>query len=282
MAARILILGGGTGGTVVANRLRKAGRDIEVVVVDSDDAHVYQPGLLFVPFGLADPAELVKPRHAQIRAGATFLVAEVDRVDSASSSVQLGDGRKLEYDVLIVATGATLLPGETEGLPGPHWTESVFTFSEREDIWRRLGLQRVGVHRDEAELVAEALRPAHECRAAVQWDRHEQVERDLALVPADDSPLLDLARREFRLHTDALAAEQPGEVLGGDGLREGAVERGRVDDFHVLANAALVQEPVCEECELEWCDRALDRHLHRVHDQAAGVEAGECVAQRGG
>ena len=59
---RIVILGGGTGGTMVANRLRRHfdGDEAEIHVVDRDDAHVYQPGLLFVPFGLAQVDEIVR------------------------------------------------------------------------------------------------------------------------------------------------------------------------------------------------------------------------------
>jgi sulfide:quinone oxidoreductase len=55
---RIVVLGGGTGGTLMANRLRRAHDDqVEIVVVDQEDNHVYQPGLLFVPFGLATAGE---------------------------------------------------------------------------------------------------------------------------------------------------------------------------------------------------------------------------------
>ena len=55
MHKRVVILGGGTGGTLSANRLRRhlSKTDVEIVVVDQNDDHVYQPGLLFVPFGLA-------------------------------------------------------------------------------------------------------------------------------------------------------------------------------------------------------------------------------------
>ena len=128
MATRIVILGGGTGGTITANRLRKACDDVEIVVVDPDDEHVYQPGLLFVPFGLAEPEDLVKPRHAQLQPGITFRVAEVDGVDTESRAVTLAGGGRLEYDVLVIATGTVLAPEETEGLPGPAWGRSVFTF----------------------------------------------------------------------------------------------------------------------------------------------------------
>jgi sulfide:quinone oxidoreductase len=118
MRKRIVILGGGTGGTLVANRLHRSlgSGDAEIVVVDQDDQHVYQPGLLFVPFGLADPAELVRPRHRQLHAGIGFHQSAIGHVDLATQSVFLADGTVLGYDVLIVATGAHLLPGETEGL----------------------------------------------------------------------------------------------------------------------------------------------------------------------
>jgi sulfide:quinone oxidoreductase len=127
---RILILGGGTGGTIAANRLRRTygAREAEITVVDQDDKHVYQPGLLFVPFGLADPARLARPRHRQLHAGITFRQAAIDHVDLAADQVHLDDGTALGYDVLVVATGARLLPEETEGLTGPGWMENVFTF----------------------------------------------------------------------------------------------------------------------------------------------------------
>jgi sulfide:quinone oxidoreductase len=98
------------------------------VVVDADEEHVYQPGLLFVPFGLADPAGLTRPRHRQFRPGIAFRRASVDRVDLEQETVWLGDGMSLGYDILVVATGARLIPEETEGLTGPGWMKRVFTF----------------------------------------------------------------------------------------------------------------------------------------------------------
>jgi sulfide:quinone oxidoreductase len=129
VAHRIVILGAGTGGTLTANRLRRLyGDDAEIVVIDRDDRHVYQPGLLFVPFGLAEPDEIVRPRHAYVHDGIDFRIAEIDRVEAGENTVHLADGTALPYDVLVIATGATLLPEETEGLLGPGWNESVFTF----------------------------------------------------------------------------------------------------------------------------------------------------------
>ncbi|HEY5013276.1 MAG TPA: FAD/NAD(P)-binding oxidoreductase [Acidimicrobiia bacterium] len=127
---RIVILGGGTGGTLIANRLRRRYRETgaTITVVDRDDLHVYQPGLLFVPFALADPADIVKPRHEQLHDGIDFHESDVESVRIEANEVDLADGTVLGYDVLIVASGAQLLPGETEGLTGPGWMEEVFTF----------------------------------------------------------------------------------------------------------------------------------------------------------
>jgi sulfide:quinone oxidoreductase len=127
---RIVILGGGTGGTLLANRLRRlvGQSSAEIVVVDADDEHIYQPGLLFVPFGLADPAGLTRPRYRQFRPGVAFRRAAVDRVDLDGDQVWLADGTSLGYDILVVATGARLVPEETEGLAGRGWLERVFTF----------------------------------------------------------------------------------------------------------------------------------------------------------
>jgi sulfide:quinone oxidoreductase len=126
---RIVVLGSGTGGTLVANRLnRRFGDHVQVTVVDKDDRHVYQPALLFVPFGLAKTGDIVRSRGKQLRHGITFHEAGIDRVSLEDDLVFLEDGNTLGYDVLVVATGAVLQPEETEGLTGPGWNERAFTF----------------------------------------------------------------------------------------------------------------------------------------------------------
>ena len=124
-----MILGGGTGGTIAANRLRRTlDDDVVITVVDRDDDHVYQPGLLFLPFGMSAAEDLVRPRARQLRPGVRFTDVAVDWVDVDADRVYLEDGGTLDYDVLVVATGARLLPEETEGLTGPGWGDRVFTF----------------------------------------------------------------------------------------------------------------------------------------------------------
>lgn len=79
---KIVILGGGTGGTLTANRLhRELGAAADITVVDQDDAHVYQPALLFLPFGLAAPESMIRSRAAQLHPGIHLIVAGIDRVD---------------------------------------------------------------------------------------------------------------------------------------------------------------------------------------------------------
>jgi sulfide:quinone oxidoreductase len=130
MKKQIVILGGGTGGTMTANRLRRRfdADEAEIHVVDRDDRHVYQPGLLFVPFGLTQVEEIVRPRRRQLRNGIVFHETEVESVSIERDEVLLDDGSILPYDVLVVATGVRLLPEETEGMTGEGWNERVFTF----------------------------------------------------------------------------------------------------------------------------------------------------------
>jgi sulfide:quinone oxidoreductase len=130
MTSRVVILGGGTGGTLAANRLRRRFSDeqMAITVVDQDDRHVYQPGLLFVPFGLAHVEDIVRPRSRQLHRGIDFVNRPIDRVDIVSQQVHLQGGDTLGYDVLVVASGASLVLEETEGLAGPGWMDKVFTF----------------------------------------------------------------------------------------------------------------------------------------------------------
>jgi sulfide:quinone oxidoreductase len=124
-----VILGGGTGGTLAANRLRKKhGDSVEIIVIDRNDRHIYQPGLLFVPFGLAEPQAIVKSRRDQLHRSVELKIADVDRVETSENSVYLNGGERIPYDVLVVASGVFILPEETEGLTGAGWGEKIFPF----------------------------------------------------------------------------------------------------------------------------------------------------------
>jgi sulfide:quinone oxidoreductase len=131
---RIAILGAGTAGTIMANRLAKLYRrqlrdgSMKITLVDQDNRHVYQPGLLFLPFGGYTPGQITKTRWAQVSEHVEIVQTGIDRVDADRDVVFLEDGRAVPYDVLIVATGTRLAPEETEGLLGVGWRTKVFDF----------------------------------------------------------------------------------------------------------------------------------------------------------
>jgi sulfide:quinone oxidoreductase len=127
---QLVVLGAGTAGTMVSNRLRhRLGRDEwSITVVDQDGDHLYQPGLLLLPFGVYRPDELVRPRARYLGDGVDLVMGEAQLVDPEARTVQLSDGRELTYDYLVVATGTSPRPDQTPGLLDVEWRRSVFDF----------------------------------------------------------------------------------------------------------------------------------------------------------
>jgi sulfide:quinone oxidoreductase len=127
---QIIILGAGTAGTVMANKLyRNLNKDLwKITIIDKDANHYYQPGFLFIPFGIYQPEEIVKPKRDYIPKGVTFIVKEVEKIDADQNRIRLADGEILTYDVLIIATGTVPVPEETEGLKGELWYKDIFDF----------------------------------------------------------------------------------------------------------------------------------------------------------
>jgi sulfide:quinone oxidoreductase len=127
---RLVILGGGTAGTMAANKLRRRlpADEWSVTVVDQDNRHLYQPGLLLLPFGVYRPDELVKPRRRFLPSGVDLVLAEIDRVDPESHLVHLVDELPLGYDYLVIATGTSPRPDQTPGMAEGEWRKSVFDF----------------------------------------------------------------------------------------------------------------------------------------------------------
>jgi sulfide:quinone oxidoreductase len=127
---RLVILGAGTAGTMVVNKLRrKLPVDTwQITVVEQGDIHYYQPGYLFIPFGMYEPEEVMKPTRRFIPDGVDVVKAEIDRVEPQANTVCLTDGRSLDYDELIIASGTTPRPDETPGLIGDEWRKSIHDF----------------------------------------------------------------------------------------------------------------------------------------------------------
>jgi sulfide:quinone oxidoreductase len=123
MAARVVVLGGGVGGTLVANLLDKAlGRQAHVTVVDPTGVHDYQPGYLYVALGQAHGHWLSRDERTLLRPHIDLAIEEAVRIHPDAQTVQLARGGSLEYDYLVIATGARLvhdaIPGLAEGAHG--------------------------------------------------------------------------------------------------------------------------------------------------------------------
>jgi sulfide:quinone oxidoreductase len=127
---RLLVLGAGTAGTMVVNKLRpRLPRDEwSVTIVDQTKVHRYQPGYLFIPFGVYTPEEVTKPVSGLLADGVDLVAGEIDRVDPEASTVYLVDGTELAYDQLVIATGVTPRPDQIPGTMEGEWRKSVHEF----------------------------------------------------------------------------------------------------------------------------------------------------------
>lgn len=130
MSRHLLILGGGTAGTIMANSLRRRlpAQEWSITVVDRSEKHLYQPGLLFLPFGKYEEGDIIRSTRDFIPQGVEFMQAEVDRIIPEDHAVTIRDGRTLKCDLLIVATGCRTAPEETAGMLGPKWRVNVHDF----------------------------------------------------------------------------------------------------------------------------------------------------------
>ena len=117
---RVVILGGGVGGTLVANLLvRKLRNDIDrheasVTLVDEMGQHVYQPGFMYIAMGGERAERLVRPERSLLDEEVQLTVGRVSRIDESRSLVEMADGSTLGYDQLVIATGSRIVPEEIE------------------------------------------------------------------------------------------------------------------------------------------------------------------------
>lgn len=114
---KIVILGSGAGGTMVAAKIRRHlnEREWQITIIDNDEMHHYQPGWLFIPFGIYTLADCMKPKRNFIPKGVNFILDEVVGVDTDKNQVEAKKGR-YDYDWLVIATGCRIAPEEVEGL----------------------------------------------------------------------------------------------------------------------------------------------------------------------
>jgi len=127
---RLLVLGAGTAGTMVANRLHRRLRKLgwHITVADPSPVHRYQPGFLFLPFGGYTPEQVTKSTRAFLPRDVEIIPKAVDRVEPGESQVVFADDTVLHYDQLVIATGTTPRPDQTPGMDGDEWRRSVHEF----------------------------------------------------------------------------------------------------------------------------------------------------------
>lgn len=114
---KVLILGAGAGGTIIANMLRKKlpESELEITIIDKDDRHHYQAGYLFIPFGVYSPDDVVKPKKEFIPQGVEFIHDTIVKIEPENRKVTTLLS-SYDYDWLVIATGCDIAPKEIEGM----------------------------------------------------------------------------------------------------------------------------------------------------------------------
>ncbi|MBN2728643.1 MAG: NAD(P)/FAD-dependent oxidoreductase [Bacteroidales bacterium] len=127
---KIIILGAGTAGTIMLNKLRKAlPRDEwDITIIDQHKTHYYQPGFLFIPFGIYNREDVIKAKADFFPSGVNVIFDETDRILPKENSILMQDGTVHKYDYLIIATGTQTRPEETPGLKDKLWYKEIFDF----------------------------------------------------------------------------------------------------------------------------------------------------------
>lgn len=127
---KIVILGAGTAGTMMLNKLHRIldKEEWKLTIVDQYKTHYYQPGFLFIPFGIYNKQDVTKPKHDFFPSGVEVIYNEIDRVVGKKNQVLLKGGKVLNYDFLIIATGTQTCPEETPGLKDKLWYKDIFDF----------------------------------------------------------------------------------------------------------------------------------------------------------
>lgn len=125
MAKKILIVGGGLAGTIIANGLcRQLGSElrsseVSITLLGATETHMYQPGLLYVPFGKIREKDLFRDQTSVLDRRINFMVDPATKIDVESKSVGTQSGKSFDYDYLVIATGSRIrpdtIPGMTEG-----------------------------------------------------------------------------------------------------------------------------------------------------------------------
>jgi sulfide:quinone oxidoreductase len=215
---QLLVLGAGTAGTMVVNKLRPLldADEWKITIVDQHETHYYQPGFLFIPFGMYSKSDVVKPKRDFIPSGVELIMSPIELIEPEHNRVRLAkDGRYLNYDFLVIATGAHTHPEQTPGLQEHEWYKSIYDFYTIEGA---LALARHLRTWQGGRLVVNVVENPIKCPVAplefimlADWFFHEQGIRDrVELVYATPLP---------GAFTKPIAAKHLGDILEQKGVK---------------------------------------------------------------
>lgn len=127
---KLLIIGAGTAGTIMANLLKKKLNlhEWSISIVDQFETHYYQPGFLFLPFGIYDEKDVKKTKSKFIPKSVEYIQSKVELINPEENTIVLEGGSEMSYDILVIATGSKIAPEETDGLKEALWYKDIFDF----------------------------------------------------------------------------------------------------------------------------------------------------------
>jgi sulfide:quinone oxidoreductase len=127
---KLVILGAGTAGTIMANHLDKKlnKKEWSITIIDQFEKHYYQPGFLFIPFGIYTEKDVTKDKIKFLPKDVEYIKSKIEIIQPEVSKVKLADGMEIGYDILIIATGSKIAPEEIDGLSGVGWRKNIFEF----------------------------------------------------------------------------------------------------------------------------------------------------------
>ena len=139
---RILIVGGGMGGTILANNLARrlsaemrSGK-VRLTMLSASERHMYQPGLLYLALGRMTPDELYRDQASLLEPGITFHVDPVEEFRLDKNEVRTKSGKVHGYDIIVIATGSRPSPEDTPGLA--EHAEQFYTEESALKMFKRL------------------------------------------------------------------------------------------------------------------------------------------------
>ena len=273
MTERIVIVGGGSGGTITANRLAEELEDeidageVEVTIVSDNPDHVYKPLFLYVPFGEAELSDTSRPLVDLVDHRVNLVYEHVTEIDTDGKSLATASGAEVDYDYLVVATGAIPQPEETPGLgddgPGHHFYGPEGATDLREAL----------ANFEEGHLVLSVIGTPHVCPAAPvefpmivdQWFRERGVREDIEITYTYPIQRLHGVRptAEWMVPRFEERDIDSKTFFNVESVEDGTIEtlEGKELDFDLLVGVPeFTASPLIQEAGLgeEWME--VDRH----------------------